>query len=62
MPVHPELLEMVRCPRCRGTLVQREAPPAEDALVCGACRVAYPVIGGIPLLLEDEARPLEQDG
>lgn len=55
--VHPELLELVRCPRCRGVLVA-----AGEALECAACRVAYPVQDGIPRLLVDEARPLESAG
>lgn len=52
--IHPDLLELVRCPRCRGVLVA-----GADALECAACRVAYPVLDGIPRLLVDEARPLD---
>ena len=56
MAVHPELVELVRCPRCRGRLTLR---PAEDGFECGACRVLYPIIDNIPQLLVDEARPLD---
>ena len=59
MTVDPELIQLIRCPRCRGVLVEREGGAA---LECGACRVAYPVLDGIPQLLADEARPLEAVG
>lgn len=51
----PELLEILACPNCHGSLiVDHEA----DELVCSApdCRLAYPVRDGIPVLLIDEAR------
>ena len=56
MPVHPDLVELVRCPRCRGKLA---LTAGEDGFVCAACRVLYPVVDGIPQLLVDEAKPLE---
>lgn len=57
MAVHPDLIEMVLCPRCRGKLTLRAA---EDGFECHACRVVFPVdANGIPQLLLDEARPLD---
>jgi len=52
--VLPEgLLEIMQCPRCAGALKERAAPPA---LLCEACRLAYPIAdGGIPVMLEDAA-------
>ena len=51
------LLEIMQCPKCGGPLAEREEPPS---LVCQQCRIAYPVeAGGIPVMLEEEARPLE---
>lgn len=52
----PKLLEILVCPNCRGALTLREEPPA---LVCGSCRLVYAVRDGIPILLIDEARPLD---
>ena len=50
----PQLLEILRCPACRGEL-RVDAAAAE--LVCtGECGRAYPVQDGIPVLLVDEAR------
>jgi len=50
------LLEIMQCPKCGGPLAEREDPPS---LVCERDNIAYPVAeGGIPVMLEDEARPL----
>ena len=46
------LLESFVCPRCRGGLAM-----AADAVRCDSCRLVYPVVGGVPVLLIDEARP-----
>jgi uncharacterized protein len=52
----PQLLEILVCPRCKGELEYRASVPE---LVCHACRLRYEVKDGIPILLIDEARPLE---
>ncbi len=49
------LLEILVCPVCKGPLENRK-PAAE--LVCKGCRLAYPVVDDIPVMLEDEARQL----
>lgn len=54
--VDPKLLEIMQCPACAGELSERPEPPA---LVCADCGRAYPVRDGIPIMLEDEAEPLE---
>ena len=51
--VDPKLLEILVCPLCKGKLVVRK-----DELVCKADRLAYPVMDGIPVMLEEEARKL----
>jgi uncharacterized protein YbaR (Trm112 family) len=50
------LLEMLVCPRCRGELRYEQDP---ESLVCEADRLRYEVRDGIPILLIDEARPLD---
>ena len=55
MTVPPELLELLVWPRCKGPL---DHQPAEDRLLCPACRLAYPVRDGIPIMLIDEASPI----
>ncbi|MEX0912841.1 MAG: Trm112 family protein [Gemmatimonadota bacterium] len=52
----PKLLEILVCPKCKGELLASESPPA---LTCERCRLVYEVRDGIPILLIDEAKPLE---
>ena len=54
MPVAPQLLEILVCPKCKGPLDYREA---EDALICERDKLRYPVRDGIPIMLIDEATP-----
>lgn len=49
------MLEALICPQCHETL-RFEAEAAE--LVCKRCALAFPIRGGIPILLVDEARRL----
>ena len=49
------LLEILVCPVCKGPLENRKV---SSELVCKACKLAYPVKDDIPVMLEDEARPL----
>jgi uncharacterized protein YbaR (Trm112 family) len=53
----PELLAIIVCPQCHAALqTVPEVGPAE-ALICSGvdCGLRYPVRGGIPILLVDEA-------
>jgi uncharacterized protein YbaR (Trm112 family) len=52
--LHQELLAILVCPKCKGDLDYR---PAENVLVCNACRLRYPVRDDIPIMLIDEAAP-----
>jgi uncharacterized protein len=57
MPVSPELLEILRCPKCihEGREGILDASPAADALSCPACRLRYAIDDDIPNMLIDEA-------
>jgi SAM-dependent methyltransferase len=46
--MNPDLLSLLQCPRCRGTLEVKEDPPR--GLVCQSCGAGYPVAGGVPRL------------
>jgi len=55
------LLELLVCPICKGPLDYRRPPIAERAeLVCPADRLAFPVRDGMPVMLESEARQLDE--
>jgi uncharacterized protein YbaR (Trm112 family) len=52
----PKMLEALVCPLTQGTL-RYDADMQE--LVSEAGKVAFPIRNGIPVMLVDEARPLE---
>ncbi len=54
--IDPRLLEILVCPVTRTTL-EYDAPRQE--LISRAAKLAYPIRDGIPIMLPDEARPLE---
>ena len=61
-PAYVALLDILRCPHCRGTFLT-PGPADPEELVCSACGRGYPVRGGVPVLLVDEARlPADQQG
>src|SRR3954465_6838138 len=43
--MNPDLLDVVRCPACRGPLEAAGPPPGVQ---CAGCGASYPVVGGIP--------------
>lgn len=51
-----KLLDILVCPVSKAPLEWR---PDKSELVCKVSRLAYPVRDGIPVLLEEEARRLE---
>lgn len=55
--IDPRLLEILVCPLTRTTL---EYDSTRNELVSRAARVAYPVRDGIPIMLPDEARSLDE--
>ena len=57
----PELLEILACPNCHGSLA---VDHDRDELICTTpdCGLAYPVKDGIPVLLIDEARSPNRPG
>lgn len=56
--VDPKLLEILVCPLTKGPL--RYDAEAQE-LVSDQARLAYPIRDGIPIMLVDEARPLDAD-
>lgn len=55
-PIDPRLLEILVCPLTKGPLsYDRE----RGELISLKAGLAYPVRDGIPIMLADEARPLE---
>ena len=52
------LLDILVCPLCKGPLAYEKAA---QELVCRADRLAYPIRDDIPVMLESEARRLDDE-
>jgi len=51
-----ELMDILACPKCKGTIAYNNA---KDALICQACKLEYPIRDDIPVMLIDEAKSLD---
>jgi uncharacterized protein YbaR (Trm112 family) len=51
-----KLLQILVCPVTKGPLIYNKTT---NELISKSARLAYPIRDGIPVLLEDEARKLE---
>jgi uncharacterized protein len=54
--IDPKLLEILVCPLTKGRL---EYDSDKQELISRAAKLAYPIRDGIPIMLPEEARPLE---
>jgi hypothetical protein len=55
MEINKELLEILACPKCKGDIRVDEE---RNGLVCGSCKLLYPIKDGISIMLTEEAEPL----
>jgi len=55
--IDPRLLEILVCPLTRATL---EYDAKRQELISRAAKLAYPIRDGIPIMLPEEARPLDE--
>ena len=57
MGISKELLEILACPACKN-----EVYLTEDGkwLVCSRCKLKYPIMDDIPVMLIDKAEPFEE--
>jgi uncharacterized protein YbaR (Trm112 family) len=56
MGISKELLEILACPKCKGEI---RLNASEDGLICEKCRLVYEIREEIPIMLIDEAKPIE---
>ncbi len=56
MAVSQELLEILACPKCKGNIHLNDP---QDGLICDHCKLLYEIRDDIPIMLIDEAKPLE---
>ena len=57
MGVSQELLDILACPKCKGDIYHNET---KDGLICDNCKLLYEIKDDIPIMLIDEAKPLEE--
>ena len=58
MPLAPQLLAILVCPKCKGELEYREA---EGSLICHTDNLRFAIRDDIPIMLIDEATPTKPD-
>lgn len=55
MAIDKELLDILACPQCKGKIFLSDFG---DGIVCGGCKLLYPIEDDIPVMLVEEARKL----
>ena len=56
MAISKELLDILACPKCKGSI---ELNQTQDGLICRQCKLIYEIRDSIPIMLIDEAKPFE---
>jgi uncharacterized protein len=56
MAINEELLTILCCPKCKGEIKLNDA---QNGLVCNACMLLYPIRDDIPIMLIEEALPID---
>jgi uncharacterized protein YbaR (Trm112 family) len=55
MAINPELLEILRCPKCKSKVEEKE-DGSSLRCVNPECRLVYPIREDIPVMLVEEAK------
>lgn len=58
MAIKKELLDILACPQCKGEI--READSG-NWLICDKCRLKYEIREDIPIMLIEEAVPMDKE-
>jgi len=56
MAISEELLSLLVCPKCKGEL---ELSSDGNSLDCGNCKLRFRIEDDIPVMLIDEAQPID---
>ena len=57
MSLNKELLQILACPKCKSDLTLTDQ---EEGLECSECALVYPIREEIPVMLIDEAIPVQE--
>ena len=58
MAINKELLEILACPKCKGSIRPNDT---ETGLICDKCKLLYEIRDGIPIMLIEEAKKISSD-
>jgi uncharacterized protein YbaR (Trm112 family) len=53
--ISKQLLDILCCPKCKGNLDLED----NNALVCQSCKLRFPIVDDIPVMLVDKAEKIE---
>jgi len=56
MAMSKELLDILACPKCKGEIYLNDLG---DGLICDECKLLYEIKDDIPIMLIDEAKPID---
>lgn len=56
MAISQELLDILACPKCKGDINLNQT---KDGLTCDNCKLLYEIRDDIPIMLIEEAKPLD---
>ena len=56
--IKQELLDILACPQCKEPVRLTED---KNGLICDKCRLLYEIRNDIPIMLIDEAKPLDSE-
>ncbi len=57
MAINEELLAILCCPKCKGEIKLNDA---QNGLACNTCKLLYPIRDDIPIMLIEEALPIDR--
>ena len=52
-----KFLDILVCPVCKGSVIYKQD---QQELICKADKLAFPIESGIPVMLEEKARKLDE--
>lgn len=56
MTIDKHLLDLLVCPQCKGDIYLNRT---KDGLICDNCKLLYEIRDDIPIMLVEEAKPIE---
>lgn len=56
MSISQDLLDILACPKCKGDIRLNQS---QDGLICDQCKLLYEIRDDIPIMLIEEAKPLD---